>query len=282
MKKLALALVCFASVAFFASCNPVVDNPEPTIAIMTGENFITGTVDNPTIIDAYDETNYQYGFHVESNAQTKKELAELKVHYELIDAQGTRTYDSIIDLTGKTAFDFQDCLYEEEDTRTIVTEFNIQATVTDVDGKTNTATIAMKFDLTAQPLIARTFEWYRLGNTITGLEEFGLWWDRNLKATHAQIKPLDGAKLFIFDAEDWEAIATDVDKAALFNAAIENGQAVSLYDGINTDVAGDKDYDDVIGSITADGTMYLIHITHYFRGTFVSQGYPYTITGEAK
>ena len=40
MKKLALALVCLVSVAFFASCDPEITNPEPTIAVITGENYV--------------------------------------------------------------------------------------------------------------------------------------------------------------------------------------------------------------------------------------------------
>ena len=40
MKKLALALVCLVSVAFFASCDPTVEHPEPTIALLTGEGYI--------------------------------------------------------------------------------------------------------------------------------------------------------------------------------------------------------------------------------------------------
>ena len=279
MKKLALALVCLVSVAFFASCDRTIENPEPSIAVIAEEGYIQ----NNDIIDV--NTDYSFGFIVASNAETNKELANLLVNVEIFDVEGNSiglTEWDNLDLTGMTSYPYRETLTIEYGRDEIVGTCVITAKVTDAAGEINTATINLSINNPAQQLIARTFEWYRLGNTITGLEEFGLWWDRNLKATHAQIKPLVGAKLFIFDAEDWEATATDLDKAALFNAAVENNEAVTLYDGINTDVAGDKDYDEVIGSITEDGDMYLIHITHYNRGAFVDQGYPFTITGEAK
>ena len=73
MKKLALALVCLVSVAFFASCNEPVANPEPSIAVMTGENYI---FDGQTI-DLYKD--YNLGFRVASNSQTQKELASFSL-----------------------------------------------------------------------------------------------------------------------------------------------------------------------------------------------------------
>ena len=72
MKKLAFALMCCVSVAFLASCTKPVDNPEPSIAIITGENHV---YDNQTINTGVD---YVYGVRVASNSQTLKELATLK------------------------------------------------------------------------------------------------------------------------------------------------------------------------------------------------------------
>ena len=276
MKKLALALVCLLSVAFFASCTPEITNPEPSIAVKTGEGYIS----DGAILNL--DTEYKLGIMAASNTQTMKELANFRMEVKIFSMEGLEvdSYDSTWLING-SEFEYEET-WSFGEAKDLVGTATITATVTDVAGKFNSVKLDISLNQPAQPLIARTFEWYRLGNTITGLEEFGLWWDRNLKATHAQIKPLDGAKLFIFDAEDWDAITTDVDKAVLFATAIENDEAVTLYDGINTDVAGDQDYDDVIGTITADGELYLIHITHYNRGTFVSQGYPYTITGEVK
>ena len=65
MKKLALALVCLVSVAFFASCDPTTDQPEPSIAILSGLEYVNGTVDNPQIIPMDDNVDWKFGFHVE-------------------------------------------------------------------------------------------------------------------------------------------------------------------------------------------------------------------------
>ncbi len=280
MKKLALALVCFASVAFFASCQP--ENPEPTIAVMSGENYVTGTVENPTIIDINDPDafNLKYGFHVESNAQTKKELASLKLSVEEIYSEGTFTYDTTIDLTGKTSFDFSDFILDQEE-RNIIAEATIKAVVTDVNNQTNTATIAMKLDQTAVELVEEDFEWYRLGNTITGLDEYGLVWKGNYpKDTYAKLIPAENVKLFIFESEDWTETTTDIEKAALFDAAMETQHAVDEYWNVNVTQAN-MTYDDVIGTVMPDGTLHLIHVTnsHSVSGT---QGTATTITGKAK
>ena len=64
MKKLALALMCLVSVAFFASCNKPVANPEPSIAAKTGENYV---YDGQTVDLGQ---NYTLGFVAASNSQT--------------------------------------------------------------------------------------------------------------------------------------------------------------------------------------------------------------------
>ena len=79
MKKLALALVCFASVAFFASCQQEITNPEPTISVITDEGF----VDNDDVVNL--EQPIVYGFQMASNSQTKKELKQLSIASYFID-----------------------------------------------------------------------------------------------------------------------------------------------------------------------------------------------------
>jgi hypothetical protein len=275
MKKLALALVCLASVAFFASCNPEVTNPEPSIAVLAGENYVTGTVDNPTIIDVTDENaiNLKYGFHVESNAQTKKELASLKITATATDETGTETYDTIIDLTGKTSYDFSEYLFRADE-RDIYLDVTFTALVTDADNKTNTATIAFKLDLPMQPLEETDFTWFRHGsNDGEGLEEFGLEWTNNGKEVFAIIKPVTGATLYQFTPDVWDEVLFDVEKAAIF----ENAFSITDFRGVSA--WSSKDYDYVIGTEYM-GEYHLIHITH---GTVVGSGpTDITITGQAK
>ena len=268
MKKLALALLCFASVAFFASCDPDITNPEPSIAVLQGEGYVQ---DND-VVDI--DVPYVFGFVVASNPETNKDLSSLVV--KIGDMEWANK-----DLTGLKEYTHIDTVewgYERE----ILYTDEITAVVTDVDGKTATAIINVSVNQPAQPLVSRTFEWYRLGNTQTGLEEMGLYWERNAKETHAQIKPLQGVKLYQFAINDntiWENTTTDLEKAALFSEAAAH--EVSVYNNVSTE-QNNAVYNDVIGTRLADGTCYLIHVEKCTIDAFVSQGYPFHITGSVK
>ena len=205
MKKLALALVCMFSVAFFASCTKTIEHPEPAISVMTGDYCITGTADNPTVIDANgdDYINYKYGFHVEANSETKKELKNMVIALDVtyyIDGEENEVYYDTIDLTGKTSYDFSDYLFEQDRETYTLMDGIIKAIVTDVDGQTNTATVAFTVEMDETPLLGHTIEWIRKGanvdpDTKTAMAALGLEWTGTYKAPFATIKPLDGAQL---------------------------------------------------------------------------------------
>ena len=277
MKKLALALVCLVSIAFFSSCDPEeILNPEPTIAVITGENFVTGTAENPQIIDMTDDIDWKFGFHVESNAQTKKELSNMTINYQLVENGELYESTITIDLSGKTSYDYTEYLFEEE-TKEIVSEYTINATVTDVDGKTMSATIAMKFDVPAYPLEAVDFSWVRAnGAEGEGLEMLGLKWEKNVKDINAVIEPIDGAVLYeISDATLWDKVQTDQDLYSLF---LESNAAVVIKDYRGVSCLASHDYDDLIATYY-QGEYYLIHITHC---TVEQRGYVFTIEGQWK
>ncbi len=266
MKKLALALACLVSVAFFASCTENVENPEPTIAILAEEGYVA----NNDVVDL--NTEVHFGFVLNYNPDTKSTLKSLVVKID--DTEWANLTDT---LTGLTTFTYKDVVTYTSSRDEIIGTSVITATVTDEAGETATATINLQINEPAQPLTVSDFEWYRLGNTQTGLEEFGLYWERNQKETHAQIKPLEGVTLYSFDASKWEETTTDVEKAALF---ADGAISLLVYNNVSTSVEGT--YDDVIGTKMADGTLHLIHVMKCEIGTFVPQGYPITISGEAK
>ena len=280
MKKLALALLCLVSVAFFASCDPTVEHPEPSIAIITGEDCVTGTIDNPQLISMTDLTNWRFGFHVESNAETNKELASLKVtyNYSYVDDETgeptTSVYDTIVNLAGKTSYDYIDYVFDQA--KEIILGVVVNATVTDADALVNTANIAYNIDMPDMPLETYDFLWNRHGAAAaTGLAEFGLKWTRNgAKEDFAIIEPLEGAKLYQFQPEVWETVTTEMGKAALFSEMpfqIESFKGVSAWTG--------HDYDFVLGT-TYQGENYLIHITKSVVSSF--KGTDITITGQWK
>jgi len=287
MKKLVLALMCFASVAFFASCNPVVENPEPTIAVMSAENYVNGTVEEPTVINVYDENalNLKYGFHVESNSQTKKQLASLKITFEEVYGEETYTSDTTIDLTGMTSYDFSEFLFKQEE-REIIGSVTITAVVTDINNQFNTAVIAFKFDQPAQPLIGNTIEWVRNGSnveaaTAAALKAIGLEWTGSYKDVMATIRVLqnEDVDMFICPGDDYETITTDVEKFAYFVNLAETGESVDRYRNINTNASAD--YNDMLA--VRYGDIYtLIHITHATINYIPGVQTDITITGEMK
>ena len=272
MKKLALALVCFASVAFFASCQQEITNPEPSISLITDDGFIK----NGDVIDV--EQAFVYGFQMASNSQTKKELKQLSLSTTFIDLEGNESTpeEEIISLAGKTEYRFVDTVAYEV-TRDVMGTIKTVATVTDVDGKVNTATLTLSLNEPAEPVETKDFTWFRHGgNDGEGLEEFGLEWEGNGKEVFAIIKPVDGATLYGFSPDTWDEVTTDVEKVAAFTEGLHT--TMSDFRGVSAWYT--KDYDFVIGTLY-NGEYHLIHIT---RGVVDSSaaGTDITITGQSK
>jgi hypothetical protein len=279
MKKLALALMCLVSVAFFASCQKPVENPEPSIAVMTGENFV---YDGQTVDLG---VTYSIGFRAASNTQTGKELAKFNLNASLYETDGTliTSNDSTQNISG-TEFVFQnDNLVFEHNVRELVGKAIFTATITDVDGKTNSVTINLNINQPAQNLLARPIEWVRKGNDLQGNTETemancGLQWTGSYKDIMATIRPLDGAALYVCDGEDYEKITTDVEKAAYFANLVESGETVDKYRNITTN--NSANYNDML-AVIYQGETYLIHITRAEIATG-NYGTQITIKGETK
>lgn len=266
MKKLALALLCLVSVAFFASCDPKVENPEPAITVATNDGYLA----DGDVVEVGE--NYVFGFNVASNAETAEELTSLVI---TVDDAPFET----VELSGD-AYNYSGEISWSVD-RQIIGQSVIKAVVTDADNKTNTATITVDVNF-EEPLVETPFEWFRQGNTQTGLAEFGLKWEANLKEeTHAQIKPLDGVKMYILTTNDWTNTNNVKEKNILFNQLVEGGTPVaSVYNNVSTSVGGT--YDDVIGTVMPNGELHLINVTKCVIGEFAPTGYPITISGNAK
>lgn len=265
MKKLALALVCLVSVAFFASCDPeeIIENPEPSIAVIAEEGYLY----DGQVIDLGVE--YPYGFRVASNPETGKELARL-----VIVSGETTLCDSVI---SGTEFTYEGWIYfSMNDERDIIGSAEIIATVTDVAGKTNQAMI--KVDLNEENALETTaFSWRRYnGQAGTGLEAYGLQWTSNVsREFFAVIKPVEGALLYEFtNTELWDETTTATQKAALFSELSADDNIASF----NKVTIGNTEPDFLLGTIY-NGNTYLIHIT---KTTAVDRAWEYTIQGEVK
>ena len=265
MKKLALALVCLISVTFLASCDSS-KNPEPRISILAEGGCLTGG----EVVEL--NVPYSYGFIVTSSPDTQKDLERLSIVCGNVSLCDTAISGTLFTYRGEI-------ILTNNDIREIVGSAEIIATVTDVAGQTSTASI--KVDINAQTTLeVAEFDWFRLGNTQSGLSEFGLFWESNLKVTHAQIMPLENVRLFKFDSADWTEVTTTIQKAELFNKAIEHQNPLEVYNNVSTSASAL--YDDVIGTITPDGEQHLIHVTRCSIGEYEPAGYPIHITGEAK
>ena len=273
MKKLALALMCLVSVAFFASCTP---EGQPTIQILNEEGY----VQDSAVVDL--NTEVKFGFVVASSPTSGKALQSLKV-----TVNGEEWANLTDTLAGLKEFTYRDVVTYEPDTtqkNNIVGTSVIKAIVTDEAGQTATATITLNINEPAQPLIAKTFTWVRKGanleaNTESEMAAMGLQWTNSYKEVFATIKPMANCAMYICDGNDFANITTDVEKAAYFDNLRENGTAEESYRKITTN--NSADYNDLLAVIDAAGDMHLVLIDQAAIETG-SFGTMITITGETK
>ena len=270
MKKLALALVCFASVAFFASCKP---EGQPTIQVYNTEDGYVMATDTVDV-----NTDINFGFVMASSATTNKELASLVVKVD--DTEWAN-----IDLSGKTEFTYTDKVNYQYERDEIVGTSVITATVTDAAGQVATATITLTLNNPDQPLISKTVEWIRKGTNFVGIteaemREIGLEWTGNFRAPMVTIVPLDGAQLYVCSGDDYEGIATMSDKNAYFTSLAAEGGATPVPSYRNITTNNSADYNDMLAVIYGEKlTLVRINRAEIETGNYGTQ---ITIKGEMK
>jgi hypothetical protein len=277
MKKLALALMCLVSVAFFASCNEIIENPEPSIQVYVEDGYVT---DGQSFDYVGDTIFVDFGFVMASNTQTNKKLASLVVKVDDVEWANK-------DLTGQTSYTYKDEVAYIFTREEVIGTSIITAVVTDEAGNTNTSAINITFNQGAQELVATPIEWVKLGHTVQDLSEYGLEWKTtNYKEPFTHIFPAEGCMLFACSGygDDFETIKTDLDLAAYFNNLAE----MSVYpETINTTEynkidcnPANKDYNDLLITKDNEGNFHAILIKNakvtYTTATQI------TITGQAK
>ena len=278
MKKLALALVCFASVAFMASCVKTIEHPEPSIAVMTGEDYV---YDGQTV-DL--NVNYKVGFHAASNSQTQKELASFNLAASLYELDGTliESRDSTYVISG-TEYDHQEGLnFNFTNTRDLVGKVSITGTVTDVDGKRNAVTINLNINQPAITLEIEPINWVKTGHNVQDLSAYGLVWkETNYKSPFTHILPAEGSTLYLIENGDevFNSIVTDIDLSNKFAELAETGRPIDDYK--NIDCNASADYHDLLIVKEANGKLHAININRADITT-PSAGTRITITGKAK
>ena len=154
MKKLALALVCLVSVAFFASCDPqeIVQELQPSIEVLSGEDYLQ----NGDVIDMYELRDY--GFRCASNPTSQAELVNFKLTSTITtgEADEEPVIDVICDsVISGTEFTYIGELYFKWAEKDIVAYAELTATVTDATAsstKSASRLTSMKKNLSRSPL----------------------------------------------------------------------------------------------------------------------------------
>jgi hypothetical protein len=248
MKKLALALVCFASLAFFASC---VKEGQPTIQVLNAEGYVQdgATVNTGEQID--------FGFVMASSAVTNSQLATLIV---TVDGIGWDT----IDLTGETEYTYRDYVEYQPEKDDILGTSVINAVVTDAAGQTATASITLTINQPATPLISQTIDWSRRGLTLESAAEMhaiGLDWPGNYRdEVFVKIVPMDGCSMYIInDGDEFNNITTQEEKAAYIENLVETATPATQYKEISA--YHDGTYNTMLAVIDADGDYHLVRFT---------------------
>jgi hypothetical protein len=261
MKKLALALVCLISVAFFASCNDPIENPEPTISMVSDEGYTS------TDAEIVSGTTVMFGFNASANTQTNEALTS----FNLKVTSGDQVLaDSTYAIANQATYSF-DASYSLEGEGVVT----ITGTVTDAANET--ASVTINLTLVEAQLPVDVLAWVRAGgNDGVGLEPFGLKWTRNFKEVFATIETLEGTKFYQFDSSVWANTNTESEKLALFESTSAN--EITMFREISCNQS--NDYDFVLGT-SVDGKYYLIHLTHA-DVTTATAGTTVTISGEWK
>ena len=267
MKKLFLALVCFAGVAFFASCGGGTEtDKEPTVNIKADKAAI---VDGEEVI---------FTIKANSNVNTKKALT--KLHFILSNGEEILGDTTLVSNDGVTEI-------EKEITVEVVagvdeaTEIEAEVFVYDAADRYAVATTYVTVSPAEAELVEENVSWYKDGNAVaTGLDKYGLEWKNNLaKDIYAVVKPVAGAKLYKFETSVYANATTETEKVAVFEGATD----ILQWKEFNAAGAATQNVNYVLGT-KYNGKYYLINIT---KGVIVpySESHPkteVTLTGKAK
>ena len=238
--------------------------------------------------DGFDELTEEE--EPELDPETKKELKSLVITTDVTyfeeDGQEQEIYYDTIDLTGKTSYDFEEYLFEQERNEILVMEGTIKALVTDVDNQTNIATVAFrcKVEDTPEPLIGRTIEWIRKGanlqgNTESEMAAMGLKWTISYKDVFATIEPLnEDVVMYLCNGDDFDDIEFVSQKYEYFANLAENEEPIEKYRNIKTEYGAE--YNDMLAVVYGE-EYYLILIEDAEIETG-SYGTQITINGAAK
>ncbi len=253
----------------------------PSITVLKGESFVHegDAVDLDTVV--------LYGFYMNSNIETGKELKTLVISITNCDRE-----EKIIDLTGLTEYTFTNQISFTITAKDIIGEVNITATVTDIGGNSASTSINFFINDNAKPLIGHDFIWVKQGSNVLSAEEmeaYGLRWGATYKDVYVTIERLPGAILYVCNGDDFIYIETDRDMVNYFANLRNTTQPVDYYRNISATLNDDyydpwddcykREYNDMLAVIDPGGDLHVIHIQ---RSRISNFGYQFNIFGCAK
>lgn len=264
MKNFKIVMILVAAVAMFCSCG---DPEAPTVTFADANGLTEMT---------FDLANASVDVNATLTANDAKGLKSIKITRTMYDANnevlGTPfdEYD-IPDYEGLTEYSakFEETLAKADvkDAAKVVYEAVV------INKKDAQVTVAYTVNVVAPSVTMTTSDlrWYRCGNTKEGMAEVGLNWDSQTKDVLANIKPIEGAKLYILEAADYAIDNIDALNAKLTTEA-------TVYRSISATTP--KTYNDVIATVY-NGKTYLMNIT---KSTVTSEtaGTAITVTGTMK
>ena len=236
MKKLALALVCLVSVAFFASCQKEAGNP--TINFVQGEGYIS----TDATVEA--NTDFMFGIQAKSNETTQELLTKCFIQILMGEE---RVYDTLIENINQNQYNFDGGLNLPEGVYTIT------ATVHNTADMTAECSMTITSIVSAQPLQVNDIEWVKTGHNVQDLSAYGLVWKTtNYKDPFTHILPAEGCMLFACsgDGDKFANINTDLDLAAEFSrlqemTVLPSNINTTEYNKVDCNPAN-KDYNDLL------------------------------------
>ena len=272
MKKLALALVCLVSVAFFASCQK--EAGIPSINFTSGENYIS----SDATVEALEP--FMFGIQAKSNETTLEPLT--KCTLQVFTGEDAKAVDTTIVIDNQTQFNFDAQIALPEGAYTFV------ATVYNDKDMTNECRMTITSVVSAQPLQVNDIEWVKTGHNVQDLSAFGLEWKTtNYKDPFTHILPAEGCMLFACsgDGDKFANINTDLDLAAEFSrlqemTVLPSNINTTEYNKVDCNPAN-KDYNDLLITKDAEGNFHAILIKHATVSN-PAAGTQITITGQAK
>jgi len=199
--------------AALVGCNKKVENPKPSVAIMTEEGYTTGEKHLIT------GDTLKFGFDATANAETEEKLVKFRMY---VSNGKTTIYDKVFDLINEDNFH---C--EGEFSFVELGDWQIVGRAYDAANEESAAYI----DIHVQEAMESEFVWQQIGlDSVTGFGDYGLLWMDNkvidsvmvVLDTIGLVPVDDSITLYVFDHTKWDEIDTYVGKDALFNDIKKN------------------------------------------------------------